>query len=155
MPFLERDFISDTNESSISSTVIVSSSSQPFPISFLTLHPVWGISSVVELGERKRYSSDESIIHLMPTKKVIIMDHVGWHFIFHFRWRSEQFFLFTAASETPTRGSVRFWTRIHDKVRIQSRDFVLDYISFSPSKNSLWSGKKKCSQTGDSPGSFL
>ena len=116
-----------SSDLSDSLTVGVSSSSQP--ASFLTLHPVWGISSVVVLGERNRYSSDESIIHLMPTKKVMIIDHVGLYFILTIK---EQFVIWKEKMFPDRRQSWQFLVEAHSSgMRVSSR-------STAPHYNPLW-----------------
>ena len=101
----------------------VSSSSQS--VSLITLHPVWGISSVVVLGERNRYSSDESIIHLMPTKKVMIIDHVGLYFILTIK---EQFVIWKEKMFPDRRQSWQFVVEAHSSgMRVSSRSTAPHY----------------------------
>ena len=106
-------------ECNLPGTVIFRVSSSSQPASFLTLHPVWGISSVVVLGERKRYSSDDPIIHLMPTKKVMIIDHVGLYFILTIK---EQFVIWKEKMFPDRRQSWQFLVEAHSSgMRVSSR----------------------------------
>ena len=72
-----------------------------------------------------RYSVDELTIHLMPTKKVMIVDHVGLYFILtikeHFVIRKEKMF-------PDRRQSWQFLVEAHSSgMRVSSRSTAPHY----------------------------